>query len=129
MSNAVKITFAVVFKLSICFLDIFLGKTTDKLIYETEEKLDSLKSALAEKNYDECKKKSEELNDKWEYCEDKFSYFIEHDELEKVSSKVAIISENSKNNEYKLALEDSIETKYLLEHIKDKLKLKLNNVF
>ena len=58
MSNAVKITLAVVFILSICFLDIFLGKTTDKLIYETEEKLEALKSALAEKNYDECKKKS-----------------------------------------------------------------------
>ena len=50
MSNAVKITLAVVFILSICFLDIFLGKTTDKLIYETEEKLEALKSALAEKN-------------------------------------------------------------------------------
>ena len=67
--------------------------------------------------------------DKWNESEEKLAYFIEHDELEKISSQIAIMNENTNNKEYKLALEDNIETKFLLEHVKDKLKLKIKNVF
>ncbi|MFG6319394.1 MAG: DUF4363 family protein [Clostridia bacterium] len=129
MSNKVKIMLVICFTAIIVILEIILGNCTDEFIDKTSKQLEDLKIALLEENGEETKKKSKELSNVWDESENKLCYFIEHDELEKISSKIAIISENSTNSEYKLALEDAIETRYLLEHVKDKLKLKMKNVF
>ena len=42
---------------------------------------------------------------------------------------MAIIEENTKNEEFKSALEDIAETKHLLKHIADKYNLTLKNIF
>lgn len=129
MSNQVKIMLIIGFMAIIIMLEIVTGNCTDEFIDKTAKDLDDLKTSLLQENSEEIKKKSEKLSNTWDESEIKLCYFIEHDELEKISSKIAIISENSVNSEYKLALEDAIETKYLLEHVKDKLKLKMKNVF
>lgn len=129
MSNQVKIMLIIGFMAIIIMLEIVTGNCTDEFIDKTAKDLDDLKTSLLQENSEEIKKKSEKLSNTWDESEIKLCYFIEHDELEKISSKIAIISENSINSEYKLALEDAIETKYLLEHVKDKLKLKMKNVF
>lgn len=129
MSNQVKIMLIICFIAIIIMLEIVTSNCTDEFIDKTAKELEGLKTSLLQENSEEVKKKSEKLSDIWDKSEDKLCYFIEHDELEKISSKIAIISENSTNSEYKLALEDAIETKYLLEHVKDKLKLKMRNVF
>lgn len=129
MKNNVQIAMIVILIICIIALDVLVGKCTDNFINETEEYLSNLKQALIEENHTESKNKSEKLMDKWNESEEKLAYFIEHDELEKISSQIAIMNENTNNKEYKLALEDNIETKFLLEHVKDKLKLKIKNVF
>ena len=129
MTNKVKVAMIILLIVFIIVLDIFIGKCTENYIKETEEYLEDLKQALIDENYEESKNKNDKLKEKWEESEEKLSYFIEHDELEKISSQIAIMHENSDNKAYKLALEDNIETKFLLEHVKDKLKLKLKNVF
>ena len=129
MKNNVQIAMIVILIICIIALDVLVGKCTDNFINETEEYLSNLKQALIEENHTESKNKSEKLMDKWNESEEKLAYFIEHDELEKISSQIAIMNENTNNKEYKLALEDNIETKFLLEHVKDKNKLKLKNIF
>ena len=129
MNNKIQIAIVIILIFFIIALDIFLGKCTDNFIKETEEYLGNLKHALIEEDYDRSKDKSEILKKKWNEIEGKLAYFIEHDELEKISSQIAIMNENTNNKEYKLALEDNIETKYLLEHVKDKLKLTIKNIF
>lgn len=129
MSNNIKIAAVIVFTAIIVGLEFLLGSFTNKITDEIDKDIEELKISLLAENYEESKKKSEDLDEKWEKYEDKFCYFFDHEEIEKMSTKVAVIKENTANREYKLALEDSIETKYLLEHVKDKLKLKLNNVF
>lgn len=129
MSNKVQIAMVIILIICIIALDILVGKCTDNFINETEEYLANLKQALIEEDYSESKNRSEKLKEKWDESENKLAYFIEHDELEKISSQIAIMNENTNNKEYKLALEDNIETKFLLEHVKDKLKLKIKNVF
>ena len=129
MTNKVKVAMIIILIIFIIVLDILIGKCTENSIKETEEYLEDLKQTLIDENYEESKNKNDKLKEKWEESEEKLSYFIEHDELEKISSQIAIMHENSDNKAYKLALEDNIETKFLLEHVKDKLKLKLKNVF
>lgn len=129
MSNKVKIILIIIFISIIFILEILIGNYIDKTVYEMNKLIENLKVSLSQKNYDESIKKSKELKDMWEKYETKFGFFYDHKEIEELSSKVAVINENTGNSEYKLALEDSIETKYILEHVKDKLKLKFSNIF
>lgn len=129
MNNTHKVLVIITILLAIICLEIYINTSTDKLLEDTVKKMEELKEVLKEEKYNESKNKSEELNEKWFEYEDKLAFFIEHDEVEKISTKVAVILENTINEEYKAALEDVMETTYLLEHVKDKNKLKLKNIF
>ena len=129
MNNTVKVIVIIVFMIVILVLNWLVGSYTDKAINNMEAGVAQLKKTLLAGNYEESKKQSEKLRDNWNEYENKFAYFMDHEEIEKLIVKVAAIAENASNKEYELALEDSIETKFLLEHVKDKLKWKLNNVF
>lgn len=129
MNNTHKVLLIITIFLVIIGLEIYINTSTDKLLEDTVNKMQELKEVLKEEKYHESKNKSEELNKKWFEYENELAFFIEHDEIEKVSTKIAVILENTVNEEYKAALEDIMETSYLLEHIKDKNKLKLKNIF
>lgn len=129
MNNTQKILLMLGIISFIVILEIFINTSTDKLLDETSKKLEQLKVELKEENYEESKRKSEELNKIWFEYENKLSFFIQHDEVEKVTTKIAVISENADNGKFKSALEDLMETTYLLDHVKDKNKLKWKNIF
>lgn len=129
MTNKVKILLITIILIAVIALNVLVRWYTDNSINDMETKIDELKQLLLDGNYEESKNKSEKIRDDWDEYENKFAYFMDHEEIEKLSVKVAAIAENATNKEYELALEDSVETKFLLEHVKDKLRLKLNNVF
>ena len=129
MENWKKILLIFILFAIIIGLDLLLYFKTDKLINDTQAQLGKIEEKIDNNSIGNTKNEVEGLNDKWEKYEKTLSFFIEHDELEKVSAKVAIIKENVKNKEYEIALEDIVETKYLLEHIKDKYNLSLKNIF
>ena len=54
---------------------------------------------------------------------------MEHNELEKVSNDVVIIESNFESDETEKTLENIAELKFMLEHIQEKNKLKLKNIF
>lgn len=129
MDNSKKILLIIGIIIFIVGLDLILYFETDKLIDSTQSYLGNLEKKLDEKNIEESKKAADILNKKWVEYEKTLSFFIEHDEIEKVSGKVKIVKENTKNEEYETALEDVAETKYLLEHIKDKYNFTWKNIF
>ena len=129
MDNSKKILLIIVIIIFIVGLDLILYFETDKLIDDTQGYLGNLERKLDEKNFEDSQKAAEKLNNKWFEYENILSFFIEHDEIEKVSGKVKIVKENTKNKEYETALEDVVETKYLLEHIKDKYNFTWKNIF
>ncbi len=129
MENWQKILLIVIIIVIIISLDLIIYFKTNNLIEDTEQYLSKLENKLNENNLEQSKKASKNLNEKWKDHEKKLSFFIEHDEIEKVSDKIAVIHENTKNEEYHTALEDVKEAKYLLEHIKEKYNFNLKNIF
>lgn len=129
MSNGVKIVVVLISIVMIVIMNILIGKYTDKNIDDMGAKVDSLRQSLGDSNFDKSKKQSKELRNDWEKYEDKFAYFMDHEELEKLTLKIIIVDENLRNEDYERAIEDIIEVKFLLQHIKEKLKFKLSNVF
>lgn len=65
----------------------------------------------------------------WDSLYQKLSYFIEHDELEKVKVRILSINGNIKVEEYKQTMQYIEECIYILDHIKDKESLYLENIF
>lgn len=129
MNNTQKILLIVGIIAIIIILEVWLCGVIDKVVNNTLNELEDLKISLKEEKYEESKMKSQELNKKWFEYENKLLLFVEHEEVEKVTAKIVIILENASNEDYNGALEDLMETKYLLEHIKDKNKLQLKNIF
>ena len=125
----------------IIVLELVTNKITNESIKNVEDKIKIVNVNLNKikdmekdnEEYEMCRKDLEEniqkLKKDWFLKEDKLSIFSEHDELEKVSKCLITIEENVKNEEYENALEDGSEFMYWLNHIKEKDKLELKNVF
>ncbi len=82
-----------------------------------------------EDNAKNIKADVKKLKDSWFKEEAKLSYFSEHDELEKITYAIVILEENVNNNEYEESLNNLIEAKFWLEHVKEKDSFKLKNIF
>ena len=93
------------------------------------EKIELIEYGIEEYKKEEVKKELEKLKKDWFEKQDKLSFFIEHDELEKVSESLILMEENFKNEEYTMALQESQEFLYWLNHCKEKDELKLKNIF
>lgn len=125
----------------IIILELVTNRITDESVKKIEEEIMEINVALREikdmeqgndeynKFKDELEKNIENLKKDWFLKQDKLSIFSEHNELEKVSKCLIGLEENTKNEEYEIALEDGSEFVYWLNHIKEKDKLELKNIF
>ena len=59
----------------------------------------------------------------------KLAYFIEHEELEKVKTGIVSIKAYTKSEELGEAMNEVDKTIYILEHIVEKYKVNLKNIF
>ena len=112
--------------------DVYISNFTEKSIIEIEEKIDYiLENVLSKENYvkEEKIKKIEDFEKAWKDVEDKLAYFIEHNELEKVSVAIVLMKANVEADLREDAYEKMQELKFRIEHIKTKQKLELNNFF
>lgn len=121
-------------------IDGILGKLSElKENLQNVEKNEELTLSLENKNELELEEVDKEidgiiedisnLKNDWFKEEKKLSFFAEHDELEKISYAITILEENAINNEYNNALENLVEAKYWLEHVKEKDSFRLKNIF
>ena len=95
------------------------------------EKLEEIKEEII-KEKDEAKnieRKLQDLCSLWEEREQKLAYYIEHDELEKVESKINLIKGNIENKAYEETIADIEEAVFILNHIEEKYKFIIKNVF
>lgn len=115
--------------LGIIFFDIvfqnyfFIRKT------EIENMIADISNLISNENIDEAKEKSKILYDKWFEFESKASFFAEHNELEKVSIRVSLIKKSLEIDEKEEAERGLTELKFLIDHIYEKDKLKMKNIF
>ena len=90
---------------------------------ESEESLD------ANKEQEESTKKMEDIENLWEEKDETMSYYIEHNELEKVKTELTKLKANIETKDYQTAVESLDNCAFILKHIKDKSALKIVNIF
>lgn len=78
---------------------------------------------------EELEKTINEIQDKWKSKYDIHACFIEHDELEKISTELISISADIKVQNYDRSIDEIDKCKFILKHIQDKDALKIVNIF
>ena len=95
------------------------------------EDLTNLENAITEEQTpkEELEKMIYQLHKKWNSKYGIHACFIEHDELEKVSTQLVSISADIKVQNYDRSVDEIERCKFILRHIQDKDALKIVNIF
>ena len=109
---------------------IFLNDITTKYLEESTQIIsEDLKELKQKEGEDEQKKQIEKVLEDWEKRYDKLAYYIEHNELEKVKTKIINVKSDIETAEEGQKIQNIDEAVYLLEHIRDKDSLNLKDIF
>ena len=126
MSKEIVIT--VIILVAIIGLNAFVGKyVDDKLNYVLSE-LNDLRPLVEEEKYEEANQKINEIDEYWKKSEDIVSFFVEHDELEKVMTEYTSLKTYCKL-EQEEAFEALDKMAFIIKHIEEKDDSKLKNIF
>ena len=107
------------------------GIYEEKAIKTINNNLEEIKMELEKQEKEEkiIKKKLENLKENWNKVYTKLAYFIEHNELEKVETSIIILTSFCKTKVYEKAVSEIDKSMFVLNHIQEKDKLKLENIF
>lgn len=112
--------------LFVILIEIITDNITHKSISDIDDKIKEVESAL---DTEEAENKIEKLCSSWKKEEKKLAFYMEHDELEKVGVLVNNIKANIETESMEEINEEVNEIKFLLEHVKNKQKIELKNIF
>lgn len=110
-------------------VDFFTSRITEKTIENTENKINKIIEQIDDEDKEKLKDLAEEFGKQWEKDEKKLSYFAEHDELEKVTLDIVSMKAYLDRDERTDAYEEMMEIKFNIDHIRNKSKLRLRNLF
>ena len=110
-------------------LDMFTQGYTDRTTAEINEIFSELKDLAVKEDKEKMETKIAELDEKWSEKHDKLEYYIEHDELEKVDTAIVSAKSYIQTEDYSSAASEFDVGKFVLEHIQEKYKFNLVNIF
>lgn len=116
----------------IIFFGEYITKNyTQKVFSRVENDLYELKEEiLDDKNDNEYLiKRTESIKEKWEEDNEILSYYLEHDELEKINTQIVLIRGYLESDSPQDSVPDLEECIFILKHIQDKEAFNLKNIF
>ena len=104
---------------------------TDYAVKLMDDKLDILEKSIKEDeiNRKNVKDNLEEAINSWKNVYERLAYFIEHDELEKVETELTELKANIEQENYEEVVPNIEKGIFILNHIREKFRLNLKNVF
>jgi len=111
------------------FTKNFLNKTSDEIISKLDELKEDIVIAKKTNNREEAIKLSNDIYDKWEKMDKTWSILILHDELDTIKISITKMRAQIQEGELEESLEELETTKFLINHIKETEKFKLENIF
>lgn len=117
--------------LLVILTNIITQNYTNKSVEIIVAKLETLKEALEkdEVEKERVEQNMEEIMSKWKEKYEKLAFFIEHDELEKVETELTSLKANIEVEQYEECIPDLEKSIFILNHIKEKFRLNVKNIF
>ena len=118
----------------IIILMIFIGdfvtqRFTKNSVNSLTSELNILKDRLIEKSFDKANEQAEKIQFRIDEVHHKLSYYLEHDEIEKIETNFTACKSLTKTEDYSSAIEELEKTIFVLNHITDKYSFNLDNIF
>lgn len=110
----------------VVIIDNITQNITEKSLSKISIKISQVEENLYSENN---KNKMNELSESWKDIEAKLAFYMEHNELEQISSKMTNAKISIEKNDTDEAIFYLDEIKFRVEHIKNKQKLELKNIF
>lgn len=123
LKEYVIIFLIIVFVISI---EIITDSITYKSINDINSNIQEVEQSI---ETDEATTKINDLYLSWKRECDKLSFYMEHDELEKVGVLVNNVKSDIENKNTEDVKQELDEIKFLLDHVKDKQRLQLKSIF
>lgn len=111
--------------------NIITQNNINKSVEVMSQELNTLRDEISNENTSkqEAQNHISKINDTWEEKSETLAYYIEHDELEKVTTELTKLKADVEIENYDFAIENLDNCIFILEHIKDKSSLKIVNIF
>lgn len=111
--------------------NIITQNNTNKTVDTMNEEFNAFRNEISSENVNkqEAQNHISKINDTWDEKSETLAYYIEHDELEKVTTEIKKIKADVETENYDFAIENLDNCVFILEHIKDKSALKIVNIF
>ena len=111
--------------------NIITQNNINKSVEVMSQELNTLRDEILNENISkqEAQNHISKINDTWEEKSETLAYYIEHDELEKVTTELTKLKADVEIENYDFAIENLDNCIFILEHIKDKSSLKIVNIF
>lgn len=126
-----ELIICIVIVISIFALNYITQTYTDKTINEVKEHLESIKEELIreEPDFEKAILKANEAFNKWEELDDKMVLYIEHEEIEKVTTAITSTKSFTEMEDEGQAVDSIDRCIYLLDYIDEREKFTLDNIF
>lgn len=129
-----EIITCIIIAIFILVLNSITRNYNNESVEDLQQQLEHLKTDILntiENNNDDENliKEFNKLLENWKNRYEKLTYFIEHDELEKVETEFNYIKANLETKQYEQAVPNVENSIFILEHIKQKFALQLKNIF
>ncbi len=117
----------------IIFGDIFTINYTNQSVSEATNALAEMRTEIEKQDEEidvqKVKTQIGDIRNKWNQRHKKLAMYIEHDELEKIETNLSGLHGYIEKEEYSDAMAQLDMSVYVLEHIRNKTKLSLINIF
>lgn len=110
-------------------LDVITNNYTTYAADSLSDELSDLRQLILRKDENNINKKTEEIDKNWDKYNQRLSYYMEHDELEKVGNGITAIKSHIEVKENNDAIENIDEVVFVLKHIEDKEKFSMKSLF
>ena len=128
-----EVIICIIIVLAIIAGNIFTESYTSdavKLIFDNLNELrEEVISDIENVDRDNVMEKIKNIEDKWHKVYYLMAYFIEHEELEKVETSLIAVESYIDSEEYGESISKIDESVFILEHIKKKYEVTLQNIF
>ena len=104
---------------------------TNQSVETMDTQLENLKQKLIQEEVEkeDVEQEFENAMEHWKERYKILAYYIEHDELEKVETELTSLKGNIQVEQYEEGVPDLEKSIFILNHIKEKFKLNIKNVF
>lgn len=117
--------------LLVVLTNIITQNYTNQSVEAMDIKLENLKQKLTQEEVkkEEVEQEFENTMEHWKERYKVLAYYIEHDELEKVETELTSLKANIQVEQYEEGVPDLEKSIFILNHIKEKFKLNIKNIF